>query len=1472
MNYQEKGKKELSTLDNQINVVEAILHKDELSVTAKSSILLGSKSKENEIAVVKRKLEKDEEPQKIDTSIETKLGKFDLDVTETKDVSVEIDPQNVDIPIKVIGGVCDKATSEKGELLTAQKNNIFENVKTEKCKPTKSEIKVFETEKIPEKNVVIAKEEVIQLDTKLVTGVEQKNKKQAATGFQFISNSDIAYKLSDTKIAPYKKLPCSSKLAEMLEREYMHSIEGTEHNMICVTNSSEEKNEINGVRDTEEVVELDEITEREKLVTTASMNTTDESNPSQSQITKYEIVTSKANGILITEEEDFKPNVIDKCTSPLTKRKHEETKNVHEAYRTEKNEIENGRILQTHFDGKIKGHGEGISQTVVPRNTRPFVSGSQVSDTTVLPLTSATLQKGTPLIVKDTLLKDITHYNVAVKETVTNEDDSTRDIFARTTIFDDSKITPTIEFSTQLADSEDFKKELIEAIETITKTTDIGNVKNERVTQKKGKDEIPTTMFRRYQEIEQVVSPEKVKEFPKLKEESKEEFHSKSCQKIYIPLESELRRSIPSNDQNVKRSQKTKTQHSRNDEASQTVKNVEDKNHSKIIFHSELTIPQEKQVNCGQNITGKEEKGTKENDYRATYTGRENANNADQIAAIKIEEKYSLTRQVLSLENNLPEEEKEADECNKNNEDQSVSTTSAKGKTGKLMKPKHEEEIILENIQRKDKEAKFVKTLELKSYLSHFEELKTNISEPDISQPNLIKDNKAELQDKTHLYEEEGKIEIIMTNEHRVGESTTSLSKEEIIENKLETVKPVKEEIVLAGPIVEDEKNTFDKEHPITEESEGLEKETKSKNGEYRLKLEENQPSNVTDLNNAIPSRVYNIEYKISKGHLVALKEDKTLQKELIAEPTPFNVLQLVPDTGVEKEATEAHLKEKSSLLLLTEDVYISIKPLEMETVLTNIETMNKQPEQSRERTNKLRNRREDKLKSVAYREGVPQLVIDETKSGQRNEIVSELESEMTIPKLNEEEEMRMEEIIQNTTGTAKEVSFNRTLSVSSTKGSRFKEQSKDIFKTPTKSRPSRTPPKTFYKKDVPTPLPAPSVNTSTSPIKIPNHSPERMPIKNGILSPNKVPARLPPIKAPVGQTPKPNLKNVKSKIDSFTNIKYKPTGGEKKQLLTKKLDWIAAPKVGSLENSTYKPGGGTKKITYQKLEWKVEPKVGTKNIGYTPGGGQVKIESRKLEWKQASSKVGSMDNVKHKPGGGQAKIKSHKLNFKDKVLPKVGSLSSSEKTSSQGSETKSPVPSSSPQPDEQPPLPPVDEPQGDEQPEEITEAGEQEADVTEQEPETTEGPEPEAEEAAPEPETAEGPEAEEAAPEPEESKEPAPEEATEEPTVEQKEEEEATEEAQTEITEESAPEATEEAPPETEEEAAPETEEEAAPETTEEAASEAVEETAPEATEETAPDATEEAAPEATEEAAPESIRKAAPDTTESDAFLENK
>ncbi|XP_068622273.1 microtubule-associated protein 4 isoform X2 [Battus philenor] len=196
---------------------------------------------------------------------------------------------------------------------------------------------------------------------------------------------------------------------------------------------------------------------------------------------------------------------------------------------------------------------------------------------------------------------------------------------------------------------------------------------------------------------------------------------------------------------------------------------------------------------------------------------------------------------------------------------------------------------------------------------------------------------------------------------------------------------------------------------------------------------------------------------------------------------------------------------------------------------------------------------------------------------------------------------------------------------------------------------------------------------------------------------------KVPMNKVQVGNAPSPNIKAVKSKIGSLDNTTYKPGGGKikienrklefnatpkiaakneaytpsggTKKIITTKLEWNAKSKVGSLQNTAYKPGGGDKKIETVKLDFKdkAKPKVGsTANITHKPGGGTVKIENQKLDFK-AQSKIGSLDNVKHKPGGGDIKI------FDDKdYIKQVGGQSPLPSSHNQ-SRQESPVPPSAP-------------------------------------------------------------------------------------------------------------------------------------------------------------------------------------------------
>lgn len=252
--------------------------------------------------------------------------------------------------------------------------------------------------------------------------------------------------------------------------------------------------------------------------------------------------------------------------------------------------------------------------------------------------------------------------------------------------------------------------------------------------------------------------------------------------------------------------------------------------------------------------------------------------------------------------------------------------------------------------------------------------------------------------------------------------------------------------------------------------------------------------------------------------------------------------------------------------------------------------------------------------------------------------------------------------------------------------------------KSPSKRATSKGPPRSLDKKESPA-TPDAKAKAPSSPKKPSSiqdkggPSPKKSaPPKNGATSPSKTARtpgseqkKLPPIKAPVGQAPKPDLKNVRSKIGSLDNIKHKPKGGEVK-VTTQKLEWRAAPKVGSLDNAAHKPGGGDKKIVSQKLDFKAQSKVGSlDNVDHKPTGGQVKVETQKLEFKdKAAPKVGSLDNVKHKAGGGNVEILSEKLEFKERAASKIGSLPASDTGSTRGSESLSPTNMTSPQPPEQ--------------------------------------------------------------------------------------------------------------------------------------------------------------------------------------------
>ncbi|XP_058468341.1 microtubule-associated protein 2-like isoform X2 [Solea solea] len=138
---------------------------------------------------------------------------------------------------------------------------------------------------------------------------------------------------------------------------------------------------------------------------------------------------------------------------------------------------------------------------------------------------------------------------------------------------------------------------------------------------------------------------------------------------------------------------------------------------------------------------------------------------------------------------------------------------------------------------------------------------------------------------------------------------------------------------------------------------------------------------------------------------------------------------------------------------------------------------------------------------------------------------------------------------------------------------------------------------------------------------------------------------------------PLPDLKNVKSKIGSTSNLKHQPKGGQV-MIPSVKLDFShVQAKCGSLDKLQHTAGGGNIQIQTKKIDLShITAKCGSmSNIRHRPGGGQVRIENVKLDFKdKAHAKVGSLDNASHNPGGGNIMIESHKLSFRESAKARV--------------------------------------------------------------------------------------------------------------------------------------------------------------------------------------------------------------------------
>ncbi|XP_070711557.1 microtubule-associated protein 2-like [Pempheris klunzingeri] len=140
---------------------------------------------------------------------------------------------------------------------------------------------------------------------------------------------------------------------------------------------------------------------------------------------------------------------------------------------------------------------------------------------------------------------------------------------------------------------------------------------------------------------------------------------------------------------------------------------------------------------------------------------------------------------------------------------------------------------------------------------------------------------------------------------------------------------------------------------------------------------------------------------------------------------------------------------------------------------------------------------------------------------------------------------------------------------------------------------------------------------------------------------------------------PLPDLKNVKSKIGSTSNLKHQPKGGQV-QIMSARLDFShVGSKCGSMDNLKHSAKGGNVMIPSVKLDFShVQAKCGSLDkIQHAAGGGNVQIQTKKIDLSHITSKCGSMSNIHHRPGGGNIRIENVKLDFKDKASAKVGSL-----------------------------------------------------------------------------------------------------------------------------------------------------------------------------------------------------------------------
>ncbi|XP_035206948.1 microtubule-associated protein futsch-like isoform X2 [Stegodyphus dumicola] len=495
--------------------------------------------------------------------------------------------------------------------------------------------------------------------------------------------------------------------------------------------------------------------------------------------------------------------------------------------------------------------------------------------------------------------------------------------------------------------------------------------------------------------------------------------------------------------------------------------------------------------------------------------------------------------------------DKHSEESSKEKPDEETkSEESIAEKEKEVSAEKSEEEGKLESLEKQDKpessekedkaegldkEARpEVSQMEDKAEISQKEE-KAEISkeETEITKKEADSEISEKEVDKTNLPGKEDKAEI--SEKERESQTSEKEDKAEVPEKEDEAEISEKEK---EAEISTDEKETSEKEdRPTTPEKDSAEPEAKTTVTEV---LEE-------------PKTLVQEESKVDEtSEKEAGKSEEKEEDDTEKETTPDEeVKKEDKEEDQEKIAAENEVKKEAETTVIEEAETVKIE--ETEEAAEKPEEEEEKPSASiteEAKSSEVGAEKEEPAEEEKTAEDAEEARKSEESEGEAEKGESEAEEEKKDEEKKEPEQEDEEE--------------------KQDEGKEHEEKPESPPKSPTKRM--RSPDKAGRRGVSPISSPPKPLKTPPSPQKPQKStSPKK---KNGMLSPVKVPKtpgsdtrKLPPIKAPVGLAPNPNLKNIRSKIGSFDNIRYKPGGGDKK-VISKKLEWKATPKIGSLDHS----------------------------------------------------------------------------------------------------------------------------------------------------------------------------------------------------------------------------------------------------------------------------------------------------------------